>query len=100
MLLISVALYSCKNGAETAREFVIISTNDIHAQIDRFPQLAAFIQQKRAESEEVIVVDAGDRFSGNPYVDNAIEKGEPIIQLMNKVGFEVACMGKIGRAHV
>lgn len=93
MLLISVALYSCKNGAETAREFVIISTNDIHAQIDRFPQLAAFIQQKRAESEEVIVVDAGDRFSGNPYVDNAIEKGEPIIQLMNKVGFEVACMG-------
>lgn len=93
MLLISVALYSCKNGAETAGEFVIISTNDIHAQIDRFPQLAAFIQQKRAESEEVIVVDAGDRFSGNPYVDNAIEKGEPIIQLMNKVGFEVACMG-------
>ena len=65
----------------------------MHAQISRFPQLAAFVEQKRAEGGEVIVVDAGDRFSGNPYVDNAGERGEPMIQLMNKVGYEVACMG-------
>ena len=72
---------------------MILATNDMHAQISRFPQLAAFVEQKRAEGGEVIVVDAGDRFSGNPYVDNAGERGEPMIQLMNKVGYEVACMG-------
>lgn len=48
---------------------------------------------KASRRGEVIVVDAGDRFSGNPYVDNAGERGEPMIQLMNKVGYEVACMG-------
>lgn len=93
MLLIAIASYGCKSESKTAEKVVIISTNDIHAQISRFPKLAAFVQQKRTEGGEVIVVDAGDRFSGNPYVDNAVKKGEPIIQLMNKVGYEVATMG-------
>lgn len=93
MLLIAIVLYNCKSESETTDKVVIIATNDIHAQIARFPQLAAFIQQKRTEGGEVIIVDAGDRFSGNPYIDNALEKGEPMIQLMNKLGYEVACMG-------
>lgn len=93
MLLLVAALYSCKQESGTTDKVVIISTNDMHAQIARFPQLAAFVQQKRAEGGEVIIADAGDRFSGNPYVDNATERGEPMIQLMNKVGYEIACMG-------
>lgn len=93
MLLITIALYSCKSEPERAEKVVIISTNDIHAQISGFPQLAAFVEQKRAEGGQVIVVDAGDRFSGNPYVDHAAEQGLPMIQLMNKVGYEVATMG-------
>lgn len=90
MLWVVVVLCSCQNNTS---KVVILATNDIHAQISRFPKLAAFIEQKRGEGGEVIVVDAGDRFSGNPYVDNAREKGDPMIQLMNKAGYEVACMG-------
>lgn len=93
VLLLAIALYSCKSEPERAEKVVIISTNDIHAQISRFPQLAALVEQKRAEGGQVIVVDAGDRFSGNPYIDHAVEKGQPMIQLMNKVGYEVATMG-------
>ena len=93
MLLFLVALYSCKKEPETIRKVVIISTNDIHAQISGFPYLATFIQQKQSEGSEIVLVDAGDRFSGNPYVDHALEKGSPMIQLMNKLGYDIACMG-------
>lgn len=90
VLLLFTVLWSCRGRIE---KIVIISTNDIHAQISGFPRLAAFIEQTRKENDDVIVVDAGDRFSGNPYVDHAAEKGAPMIRLMNATGYEVACMG-------
>ena len=90
VLLLAVTLYCCKNESGTPGKVVIISTNDMHAQLARFPLLATLIQQKKAEGGEVIVVDAGDRFSGNPYVDHALERGEPMIRLMNEVGYDVA----------
>lgn len=90
LLWVVIAVCGCREETE---KVVILSTNDIHAQISEFPKLAAFVEQKRSEGGEVIVVDAGDRFSGNPYVDNASERGEPMILLMNKIGYEVACMG-------
>lgn len=92
-LFIGAALFSCKNESDSIRKIVIISTNDIHAQINRFPQLATFVKQKRAEGNEIILADAGDRFSGNPYVDNAPEKGQPMIELMNKLEYDIATMG-------
>lgn len=88
VLLLAVTLYCCKNESGTPGKVVIVSTNDMHAQLARFPLLATLIQQKKTEGGEVIVVDAGDRFSGNPYVDHALERGEPMIRLMNKVGYE------------
>ena len=91
LLLLFAGCRSEKSG--DAVRIVIISTNDMHAQIDRFPKLAAFVKQQRAENKYVILADAGDRFSGNVYVDNALEKGEPIISLMNSLGYDVAAMG-------
>ena len=96
VLLLAVTLYCCKNESGTPGKVVIVSTNDMHAQLARFPLLATLIQQKKTEGGEVIVVDAGDRFSGNPYVDHALERGEPMIRLMNKVGYDVVTMGRGG----
>lgn len=98
LLLLCVAFLCCLNCSagpygNKKHEVVIISTNDIHAQIARFPLFATFVKQKREECKDVILVDAGDRFSGNPYVDNAAEKGEPMITLMNKLGYDVATLG-------
>lgn len=96
-LLMIVAFGGCKSdktGAEgETTRVVIISTNDIHAQIDKFPKFASFVKQVRAENPNVLLVDAGDRFSGNVYVDNALEKGQPMILLMNKLGYDVAAFG-------
>lgn len=79
----------------TPREqtLVLLSTNDIHAQIDRFPQLAAAVEACRDTTANVVLVDAGDRWTGNPYVDRTPPPGMPIIRLMNRLGYDVATLG-------
>lgn len=70
----------------------IIATNDMHASIESMPQLATIVAEYE-ERGEVIVVDSGDRVSGNAYVDDASKPGTPIIRLMNEIGYDVATLG-------
>ncbi len=90
-LLWIMFLSGCQNTEE--KEIVIISTNDIHGRIEQFSKLATFVKRIKEEHPNVILVDAGDRFTGNPYVDHAKEKGLPIISLMNDLGYEVGTLG-------
>lgn len=85
-------LFSCTGSSDTT-EVVIISTNDIHAQISKFPRFATFVNQQKAIHPNILIVDGGDRFSGNVYVDNAEERGKPMVSLMNKVGYDLATFG-------
>lgn len=72
-------------------EVVILSTNDMHANIENFAALATAVGQCR-DTVETILVDAGDRWTGNAFVDLA-ESRRPIIELMNSVGYNVATLG-------
>ncbi len=72
---------------------VIISTNDMHAQLQNFPRLATLVDRMKAENPHVLLVDGGDRFSGSVYVDNAEERGKPMILLMNRLGYDLATYG-------
>ena len=40
-----------------------------------------------------MLVDAGDRWTGNAYVDMAPTPGMPILELMNTLGYDVATLG-------
>lgn len=42
---------------------------------------------------EVLVVDSGDRVTGNAYVDDDYRPGVPMIELMNQVGYDVVTLG-------
>ena len=72
-------------------EFVILSTNDMHASLDNMARLATAVKKCR-DTVFTIVVDAGDRWTGNAYVDLA-EGRLPMIRLMNAVGYDVATLG-------
>jgi 5'-nucleotidase len=72
-------------------EFVILSTNDMHASLDNMARLATAVGECR-DTIFTIVVDAGDRWTGNAYVDLA-EGRLPIIRLMNAIGYDVATFG-------
>ena len=70
----------------------IISTNDMHANIEAMPRLATLVKEFEAKGE-TIVVDSGDRVTGNAYVDDDAEPGIPMIELMNAVGYDVVTLG-------
>lgn len=88
--LLLLMLGACAPRTETV---VILSTNDMHAHIERFAQLAEAVARCRDTVKDVILVDAGDRWTGNVYCDRAAEPRKPIIDLMNKLGYDAATFG-------
>lgn len=72
---------------------VIYSTNDMHAQIDNYAKVAAYLENERAQNPHMLILSGGDMFTGNPVVDQHPEKGRPIIELMNRIGYQYAAFG-------
>lgn len=81
-----------RNRCFAEREIVILSTNDIHANLENFPRLATAVAECR-DTVTCILVDAGDRWTGNVFVDLAPEPRKPIVDLMNRLGYRVATFG-------
>ena len=74
-------------------EIIILHTNDMHAKIDNLPKLAYLLDSLKRNHPFVFLVAAGDNFTGNPVVDMVPDKGFPIIDLMNRSGFDISCTG-------
>jgi 5'-nucleotidase/UDP-sugar diphosphatase len=95
-ILTFLFLISCRHQAfEPEPELdtlTIFNINDSHAQIDNFARIKQIVSSAEAKGN-VLVVSAGDNFSGNPVVDNYPAKGYPIIDLMNECGFDVSVLG-------
>lgn len=88
--LLLAATAACAPREQTV---VILSTNDMHARIELFPKLAAAVEACRDTVDQVILADAGDRWTGNVYCDRAAEPRRPIIDQMNALGYDVATLG-------
>ena len=99
LLLLLTALHlSCSNNdipissEKESKNLTIFILNDIHGQIDNFAKVKHLVDQEKIKTN-VILTSAGDIFSGNPIVDNYPEKGFPIIDIMNRVGFDISVIG-------
>ena len=90
-MLLLTPLYGAERQPQGAHLY-IISTNDMHANIDAIPSLATLVKEYEARGE-VLLVDSGDRVTGNAYVDDAVEPGVPMIELMNTLGYDVVTLG-------
>ncbi|MDU8887034.1 bifunctional UDP-sugar hydrolase/5'-nucleotidase [Yeosuana sp. MJ-SS3] len=77
---------------DTTKDLTIYFINDQHGQLDNFAKIKYIVDEAK-ESTNVIVACSGDIFSGNPVVDNYPEKGFPMIDIMNQVGFDVSVIG-------
>ena len=77
---------------DTTKDLTIFFINDQHGQLDNFAKIKYLVDEEK-ESTNVIVACSGDIFSGNPVVDNYPEKGYPMIDIMNRVGFDVSVIG-------
>ena len=91
MLLACIALtLTILNSRE--RTVVVLTTNDMHAAIDDFPRLATAVRECR-DTVPTLLLDAGDRWTGNVFVDRAAEPRRPILDLMNRLGYDAATFG-------
>lgn len=81
-----------KNVKEETK-IVIFHINDVHSHIDNFAKIAKLVEEERKINPDVFLMNAGDNFSGNPIVDHYVPKGEPILELMNKLKFDIQVIG-------
>lgn len=90
LLLLGVG---CSAPEGKITEIVILATNDIHATFEKMPKVVTLANELRLKSENLIVLDAGDHCTGNPYVDMAEPQGAPIHTLINMVGYDYGAVG-------
>ena len=95
--LIIACSISCNNdnGSSSGsgdQQLTIFFTNDMHGQLDNFAKIKHIVDAERAQTN-VLLLSAGDIFSGNPIVDQHSEKGFPIIDMMNQVGYDISVIG-------
>lgn len=90
--LLVLLMYSLLLSAQE-KQVVIFSTNDMHARIHNFAKIAAYIQNYKQQHPNVLVLSGGDLYSGNPVVDQYSDKGYPMIDLMNRVGYRFSAFG-------
>lgn len=90
--LVLLTLTACNTNNNEEQSLYIISTNDMHASIEAMPRLATLVKEYEALGE-VVVVDSGDRVTGNAYVDDDHRPGVPMIELMNEIGYDVVTLG-------
>jgi 2',3'-cyclic-nucleotide 2'-phosphodiesterase (5'-nucleotidase family) len=92
-------LSSCSQRIPDEVEIVIISINDVHGHFQQLPALSALVNKTREAHKNVIVVDGGDRFTGNPYNDRYENPQFPITDLLNFIGFDVMVVGNTEFNH-
>lgn len=91
VLFSQFAIINAQNNDTT--KIIILHTNDMHAKIDQMPKLAYYVDYYRNKNKNVFLFSAGDNFTGNPIVDQYNPPGYPMVDLMNKIGFDISCFG-------
>jgi 5'-nucleotidase len=86
------------SGHEPAdiEHLVLISTNDLHGNLDSLPVLAGYLQNIRARLRQewqgyLLLVDAGDLFQGT--LESNLSEGRSVIEAYNAIGYDVATIG-------
>lgn len=74
-------------------QIAVLAVNDIHANLDLFPEFSFLVDSLRRVYPELLVFSAGDNRTGNPVNDQAEQSHAPVIELMNEVGFDVSAVG-------
>ncbi len=100
-ILILVALFAITGinaqsqsiTASDKTDLHIVSTNDMHAAIERFPQFSAIVDSLRAIDQQTLILAAGDNRTGNPLCDLYEPSSFPMVALMNYIGFDATTYG-------
>ncbi|MBI1838177.1 MAG: metallophosphatase [Flavobacteriia bacterium] len=103
-IFITPSLFAQSNFSTRKKYLTILHTNDTHSNIDPFPtnhpefpnqggisKRFALIQKIRNETQNVLLLDAGDIFQGTPYFNKY--GGVLEMKLMTELAYDVATLG-------
>ena len=93
LVAILVVLFTISGCAPKEQKLYVVTLNDQHANIDNYPQFAALVHSLRTVHPDLLLFSAGDNRSGNPVNDRYADNARPMVELMNKVGFNLSCLG-------
>ncbi len=93
LFLISLVATLALQAQAQTKTITILSVNDMHAAIDRFPQFVALVDSMRTVYPDLLLFSAGDNRTGNPVNDMHPEPSYPMVALMNRVGFDISAVG-------
>ena len=94
LLLVTLCVPASAAATGKSNDIVILYINDAHANLDRplsYDTIGAIKKQLEKEYRYVLLVDAGDHLQGTEF--GSLDEGATIVQLMNKVGFDLAVPG-------
>ena len=92
LIAITAFIWSRPAQADAVR-ITIFHTNDIHGKIDPLAKIARLVDIERKKNPNVFLMGAGDNFSGNPIVDQYIPRGLPVLELFNRLGYNLVALG-------
>lgn len=94
LLIVALLFFFVVTGCtKSEQKLYVVTLNDQHANIDNYPQFAALIDSLRGVHPDLLLFSAGDNRSGNPINDRNADTARPMVELMNKVGFDLSCLG-------
>ena len=99
LLIISIAsallfAVGTVNAQQTDEKVLyVVSVNDMHGNIDNFPQFAALLDTLRKQYPGILLISAGDNRTGHPVNDRYPKPSYPITKLMNEVHFDLSALG-------
>jgi 5'-nucleotidase/UDP-sugar diphosphatase len=86
--------FAAEGSKAPDKEIVILHTNDVHCGVDDnigYAGLALYKKEMQAETDYVLLVDAGDAIQGAPI--GTLSDGGYITDIMNKLGYDFAVPG-------
>jgi 5'-nucleotidase / UDP-sugar diphosphatase len=92
--LAMIAAFTWNRPAQAATvRITIFHTNDIHGKIGPLAKVARLVDAERKKNPNVFLMGAGDNFSGNPIVDQYVPRGLPVLELFNRLGYNLVTLG-------
>ena len=91
-LILVLGMFPTVTFAEaTSDDMIILYENDVHCAVEGYSKLAAMKNELLETHTNVGVVSVGDFVQGGTL--GAVSKGEYIVNLMNKVGYDAIALG-------
>ena len=91
IVVLLVSSFPVSVFAEQKNDIVILYENDVHCAVEGYSKLAAMKKELSETYTNVGVVSVGDFVQGGTL--GAVSKGEYIVNLMNKVGYDAIALG-------